>query len=68
MLLPEDLAPERFIAIGDALCTFNPIYAQGMSAAARQADLLREVLSEHLSQARGPDGIAADFFFASNRT
>jgi 2-polyprenyl-6-methoxyphenol hydroxylase-like FAD-dependent oxidoreductase len=53
---------ERFIVIGDALCTFNPIYAQGMSAAARQANLLREVLSQHLSQARGLDGIAADFF------
>jgi 2-polyprenyl-6-methoxyphenol hydroxylase-like FAD-dependent oxidoreductase len=53
---------ERFIAIGDALCTFNPIHAQGMSAAAGQANLLREVLSEHLSQARGPDGIAAEFF------
>ena len=42
------------IAIGDALCTFNPIYAQGMSAAARQARLLGEVLREHLSQGRGP--------------
>ena len=53
---------DRFIAIGDALCTFNPIHAQGMSAAARQANVLREVLSEHLSQARGTDGIAADFY------
>lgn len=32
----EDVTtPDRFIAVGDALCTFNPIYAQGMSAAAR---------------------------------
>ncbi len=53
---------DRFIAIGDALCTFNPIHAQGMSAAARQANLLREVLSAHLSQGRGPDGVAADFY------
>ena len=58
----EVTAPDRFIAIGDALCTFNPIYAQGMSAAARQARLLGEVLSEHLSQGRGPDGIAAHFY------
>jgi 2-polyprenyl-6-methoxyphenol hydroxylase-like FAD-dependent oxidoreductase len=54
--------PDRFIAIGDALCTFNPIYAQGMSAAARQARLLGEVVSEHLSQGGGPDGIAAKFY------
>jgi 2-polyprenyl-6-methoxyphenol hydroxylase-like FAD-dependent oxidoreductase len=53
---------ERFLAIGDALCTFNPIHAQGMSAAARQANLLREVLSEHQSQARGLDGIGRAFF------
>ena len=53
---------ERFLAIGDALCTFNPIHAQGMSAAARQANLLREVLSEHLAQARGLDGIEGAFF------
>ena len=53
---------DRFIAIGDALCTFNPIYAQGMSAAARQAKLLGDVLSEHSSQGRESDGIAADFY------
>ena len=53
---------DRFIAIGDALCTFNPIHAQGMSAAARQAHLLRELLFEHLSQARGIDGISASFY------
>jgi 2-polyprenyl-6-methoxyphenol hydroxylase-like FAD-dependent oxidoreductase len=59
----EELSvPDRFITIGDALCTFNPIYAQGMSAAARQVKLLGEVLSEHLSQGRGPDGIAANFY------
>jgi 2-polyprenyl-6-methoxyphenol hydroxylase-like FAD-dependent oxidoreductase len=53
---------ERFIAIGDALCTFNPIHAQGMSAAARQASLLDEVISEHMSQERGLDGLAGAFY------
>src|SRR5262249_10220310 len=56
------LFPEGFLAIGDALCTFNPIYAQGMSAAARQADLLRTVLSEHSVEAHGIEGIARSFF------
>lgn len=53
---------DRFIAIGDSLCTFNPIYAQGMSAAALQANLLRDVLSRRLSEERGLEGVAADFF------
>jgi 2-polyprenyl-6-methoxyphenol hydroxylase-like FAD-dependent oxidoreductase len=52
---------ERFIAIGDALCTFNPIHAQGMSAAARQAALLGEILAEHLSREQGLDGLARSF-------
>jgi 2-polyprenyl-6-methoxyphenol hydroxylase-like FAD-dependent oxidoreductase len=58
----EVTAVDRFIAIGDALCTFNPIHAQGMSAAARQAALLSQVLSDQLFQPRGKDGIAADFY------
>jgi 2-polyprenyl-6-methoxyphenol hydroxylase-like FAD-dependent oxidoreductase len=53
---------ERFIAIGDALCTFNPIHAQGMSAAAHQAGLLGEILSEHLSRDRGLDGLTRSFY------
>ena len=58
---------ERFIAIGDALCTFNPIHAQGMSAAARQAGLLGEILSEHLSRERGLDGLAKTFYFRAGQ-
>jgi flavin-dependent dehydrogenase len=58
----EELTIDRFVAIGDALCTFNPIYAQGMSAAARQANLLGKVVAEHLSPGPELDGIAADFY------
>ena len=50
--------PEGFLAVGDALCTFNPIYAQGMSAAARQAAILREILSEQAERSAGTRGIA----------
>lgn len=32
--------PERFLVIGDAVCCFNPIYAQGMTVAALEAETL----------------------------
>src|SRR5262249_24070658 len=54
--------PERFLVIRDALCTFNPIYAQGMSAAAKQASLLRDVFSEQTVRGRGLEGLAPTFF------
>jgi 2-polyprenyl-6-methoxyphenol hydroxylase-like FAD-dependent oxidoreductase len=54
--------PNGFLVIGDALCHFNPIYAQGMSAAAIQAEILRELLSDHAEQSRGLGGVAASFF------
>ena len=54
--------PQGFVVIGDALCHFNPIYAQGMSAAAKQAEILREILSDCAEQSRGLSGIASSFF------
>lgn len=34
--------PEGYLAFGDALCAFNPIYGQGMTVAAVEAMVLRE--------------------------
>jgi 2-polyprenyl-6-methoxyphenol hydroxylase-like FAD-dependent oxidoreductase len=36
--------PARFVAVGDAVCAFNPIYAQGMSSASAGALMLRDLL------------------------
>lgn len=38
--------PRRFIAIGDAVCAFNPIYGQGISCAATAAVMLRSLLDD----------------------
>jgi flavin-dependent dehydrogenase len=37
--------PEGFVATGDAVCAFNPIYGQGMTTAAQGAALLAECVS-----------------------
>jgi len=50
-----------FLAVGDAACAFNPVYGQGMTAAAVCAGLLGEALSKH--GALAPD--LPEKFFAS---
>jgi 2-polyprenyl-6-methoxyphenol hydroxylase-like FAD-dependent oxidoreductase len=37
--------PRGLIPIGDSICRFNPIYGQGMSIAAQQAVMFRDVLT-----------------------
>jgi 2-polyprenyl-6-methoxyphenol hydroxylase-like FAD-dependent oxidoreductase len=39
--------PAGFVALGDAVCSFNPIYGQGMSSAVLQAVALGECVASH---------------------
>jgi 2-polyprenyl-6-methoxyphenol hydroxylase-like FAD-dependent oxidoreductase len=54
----EDLTrfPDAYLVIGDAMCSFNPIYGQGMSVAAVEATLLRDLVS------KGSDELSGQFF------
>jgi 2-polyprenyl-6-methoxyphenol hydroxylase-like FAD-dependent oxidoreductase len=43
-----DPVPDGFLAVGDALCDFNPVYGQGMTVAAMEAEVLRDLLGDGL--------------------
>jgi len=50
-----ELWPERFVVLGDAFCGFNPVYGQGMSAAAMSA----VALADRIRRSNGNlDGVA----------
>jgi 2-polyprenyl-6-methoxyphenol hydroxylase-like FAD-dependent oxidoreductase len=54
--------PLGFVVIGDAISSFNPVYGQGMTSAALQAEALRSLLQERVRTGRGADDVAMEFF------
>lgn len=57
----EQLArfPGNYLVFGDAICSFNPVYGQGMTVAAQEALVLQQCLRA------GSDGLAQRFFAAT---
>ncbi|OBF50287.1 hypothetical protein A5787_08370 [Mycobacterium sp. 852002-50816_SCH5313054-b] len=54
--------PDGLLVVGDAVCSFNPIYGQGMTIAAIEATVLRDCLL------RGDRGLPRRFFRSSAKT
>ena len=54
--------PGRYLVLGDAVCSFNPAYAQGMSVAIGEASALGEILRRH-----GLDQVGRRFFRHTRR-
>jgi 2-polyprenyl-6-methoxyphenol hydroxylase-like FAD-dependent oxidoreductase len=56
--------PVGLLTIGDAICRFNPVFAQGMSVAAQQAVILDQILNKRADGPEALDGLALEFFAA----
>lgn len=56
--------PERLLPIGDAICRFNPAFGQGMSVAAQEVGVLKQLLDTRAGEGRPLDGLAPAFFTA----
>jgi hypothetical protein len=46
--------PEGLLVLGDSICSFNPLYGQGMTVAAIEVGVLRQLLSQRAAQLKRP--------------
>ena len=60
--------PEGFVVMGDALCSFNPIYGQGMTVAAMEAETLQTCLQQRQRRQGDLAGFARQFQKAIAKT
>lgn len=56
--------PSNLLVLGDSLCSFNPIYGQGMSVAALEAQVLHGCLAEASSRVDGTSKLRNRYFQA----
>ncbi|MFH8573734.1 FAD-dependent oxidoreductase [Streptomyces sp. NPDC017993] len=49
--------PDRLVALGDAVCVSNPVYGQGLTVAALEADLLHRTLAKYAARKDDLDGL-----------
>jgi 2-polyprenyl-6-methoxyphenol hydroxylase-like FAD-dependent oxidoreductase len=59
--------PSGLLVLGDALCSFNPIYGQGMSAASMYADVLANCLQERVALGWSLNDLWRRFFLVASR-
>ena len=56
--------PRGLLPFGDVICRFNPIYGQGMSVAAKEACVLRDLFAVRSLERDPLEGLAQSFFAA----
>jgi 2-polyprenyl-6-methoxyphenol hydroxylase-like FAD-dependent oxidoreductase len=59
--------PPGLLVLGDALCSFNPVYGQGMSAASMYADALESCLQERVALGWSLKDLWRTFFREASR-